>query len=56
MPLIATSVEAGGIARIFFDMRAVPVHADEIRIAKAIERASASVATEKEATEQLHAA
>ena len=40
MPLIATSIEAPGVARIFFDMRAVASSPDEEQlIAAAIERA-----------------
>ncbi len=40
MSLIATSVEASGVARIFFDMRTVaPLPDEERQIAEAIERA-----------------
>jgi hypothetical protein len=46
MPLIATTVEQSGIARIFFDMRMVaPAPDEERRIATAIERAFALATT-----------
>jgi hypothetical protein len=55
MPLIATSVEQSGIARIFFDMRtAAPSPDEERRIAVAIERAFALATTEAEPERPRH--
>jgi hypothetical protein len=56
MPLIATSIEAPGVARIFFDMRAVASSPDEEQlIAAAIERASALAASDDEAARHARA-
>jgi hypothetical protein len=52
MPLIATSVEPPGVARIFFDLRAVASSPDEERlIAAAIERAFALATMDNEAAQ-----
>ena len=50
MPLIATSIEHAGVARIFFDLReAAPSPDEERQIAAAIERGSARGAMDTEA-------
>jgi hypothetical protein len=50
MPLIATSIEHAGVARIFFDMREVAPSPDEERqIAAAMECTSALAAMDTEA-------
>ena len=50
MPLIATSIEHAGVARMFFDMReAAPSPDDEKQIAAAIECSSALAAMGPEA-------
>ncbi len=53
MALIATSVERGGVARMFFDMLpSDPVPADEKRIARTIAEASASIGRDLRADQQ----
>jgi hypothetical protein len=55
MPLIATSVEQSGIARIFFDMRMIAPSPDEERqIAMAIERAFVLATTGAETERPFH--
>jgi hypothetical protein len=56
MSLMATSIEPPGIARIFFDLRAVAPSPDEEQlIAEAIERAFALAAMDNKAGERSRA-
>jgi hypothetical protein len=56
MPLIATSIEPSGVARIFFDLRAVASSPDEEQlIATAMERAFALAALDNEAVQRARA-
>ena len=55
MALIATAVDISGVARLFFDLRALPARkADERQIARTIERAFTQAAETNE-VRQPHA-
>ena len=57
MALIATAIDAPGVARLFFDLRALPTGKDdETRIARTIERAFAQAVETNETVRQAQPA